>query len=32
MLGQIDDREIAVVIGIGEMEGEAARRLEPLYP
>ena len=30
MLGQIDDRPIAVVVGVGEVEGEAARRLEPL--
>ena len=27
---QVDDGEIAVVVGVGEVEGEAARRLEPL--
>jgi hypothetical protein len=30
MLGQVDDGEIPVVVGIGEVESEAARRFEPL--
>lgn len=30
MLRQIDDGEIAVVVGVGEVKREAARRFEPL--
>ena len=32
MLGEVDDGEIAFVIGVGEMKSVAAWRLEPLQP
>jgi hypothetical protein len=32
MLRQVDDGEIAIVVGVGEVEREAAGRFTPLDP